>query len=330
MKVLPLASRSRVYACDLREGGSEGQPSEPANVSRWFRVRLRLGGPVIAVISAVAVAACGQAFQRAGGVSTPSSSATSATSTASTTPTASINYRLAWQDDFNGPAGAPPNPALWSYVTGKSDANGELEVYTDGRSNSELDGRGDLEITARHEPDGTYTSAKIQTLGRYQVKYGRIEARIKVPAGAGLWPAFWALGSNYPQVGWPESGELDAMELSGRKPNVLVGTVHGPLTNNASGWQINAIDRAPTPLYAGFHVFGIDWSPGNVTFTLDGLRYGEVTPALLGKNEKWVFDQPYFLVLDLAVGGNFVGPPTPATPFPATMLVDWVRVWKAT
>lgn len=238
------------------------------------------------------------------------------------------HYRLVWHDEFNGPAGAVPDPAVWLPVTGKpTSSNGELETYTEQRSNYSLNGRGDLAITARRSKGG-YTSAKIETLRGFHVRYGRIEARIKVPRGAGLWPAFWMLGTNYPQVGWPRAGELDPMELVGSKPNLLVGTVHGPKTNNRAQWQQNVYARTVDPLSASFHVYGIDWSRTEITFTLDGAPYGEVRRSALHPNQRWVFDHPYYLVLDLAVGGRFPGPPNARTQFPARMLVDWVRVWK--
>jgi beta-glucanase (GH16 family) len=285
---------------------------------RRCRGRSGLARLAAALIAMSVVAACGGSGRHA--------------PTASTAPQArsqGTHYRLVWQQQFDGPAGASPDPHVWTPVTGKPRThNGELEVYTRRRSNYSLDGHGDLAITALRQGGG-YTSAKIETLGAFQVQYGRIEADIKVPQGAGLWPAFWLLGSNYPHVGWPESGELDAMEVSGTKPNVVVGTVHGPLiARSQSSWQKNAVERTATPLGDGFHVYGIDWSPHEVIFTLDGAPYGEVTPASLRSSQRWVFDHPYFLVLDLAVGGRFPGPPTAATHFPATMLVRWVRVWK--
>jgi beta-glucanase (GH16 family) len=251
-------------------------------------------------------------------------------------PSASQHYRLVWDDEFNGPAGAPPSPAKWEHeVGGDGWGNDELQYYTDSPSNASLDGAGHLAITARREtytgPDGVtrqYTSAELQTSGRFQTKYGRIEARIKLPAGSGLWPAFWAIGADFPRVGWPASGEIDLMENVGSNPFRVIGVLHGPQAGRPNGYSQIASDHSTASFADGFHTFGIDWSPGKVVFTCDGVSYATRTPASLPPGGKWVFDRPFYLILDLAVGGHFPGPPNASTQFPATMLVDWVRVYK--
>jgi beta-glucanase (GH16 family) len=194
------------------------------------------------------------------------------------------------------------------------------------------DGEGNLVITAR-KADGTqrcyygtcqYTSARLLTRGLFEVQYGRIEARIKVPAGVGLWPAFWALGTNIDQVGWPQSGEIDVMENVGRQPNTLYGTLHGPGYSGSNGFG-STIDL-PAPLADTFHVFAIDWEPGRIVWTVDGTQYHEAAPDDVAPRE-WVYDHPFYLLLNLAVGGQFGGPVAEDTEFPASMVVDYVRVF---
>jgi beta-glucanase (GH16 family) len=248
------------------------------------------------------------------------------------------HYRLAWHDEFNGSKGRPPDPHHWKRVTGGGGwGNRELEDYTASPGNVSLNGRGDLAITARRErvrkgrgARWRYTSARLQTQGLVQLRYGRIEARIKVPLEPGLWPAFWMLGTDHARVGWPRSGELDVMELKSQKPFRVVGTVHGPSARKPSGWQINRFGYSSTSFGDFFHVYGLDWSPDKLVWTVDGRIYGGLTRQGLPRGDRWVFNRPFYMLLNLAVGGFWVGPPTSATRFPATMLVDWVRVWKRT
>ncbi len=242
---------------------------------------------------------------------------------------------LIWSDSFNGPAGASPDPAKWSIQTGGGGwGNNELEYYTDSPSNVALDGKGHLAITARRENytgDGLtreYTSARLQTKGLFATAYGRIEARIKLPAGSGLWPAFWALGSDIEEVGWPDSGEIDVMESLGNDPFTLYGSIHGPEPGSAKGYHLTAREHSAVSLASRFHVFGVEWSPSAIIFTFDGAPYSTRTPASLSGAQQWVFDKPFFLLLNLAVGGNWPGAPQASTPLPATMLVDWVRVYS--
>ena len=162
----------------------------------------------------------------------------------------------------------------------------ELQYYTARPINASLDGAGHLAITARREvysgSDGVtrdYTSALIQTAGRFQTTYGWIQARIKLPSGAGLWPAFWAIGTDFDRVGWPASGEIDLMENNGSDPFKVYGVLHGPMPGQANGYNLVAAARSASSLAVGFHVFGIDWSPGKIVFTLDGVRYATRTPA---------------------------------------------------
>jgi beta-glucanase (GH16 family) len=244
---------------------------------------------------------------------------------------------LVWSDEFSGPHGSPPDPTKWQLQTGGSGwGNRELESYTARQSNASLDGAGHLAITARAEtftgPDGitrNYTSARMQTMGLFSTAYGRIEANIKLPAGRGLWPAFWALGAAHDNVGWPWCGEIDIMESLGDNPFTAYGSIHGPQPGaKGSQYGLTAPVRSRNSLAAGFHTYGVTWSPNRIVFTLDGVAYATRTPASLGRGQRWVFNQPFYLLLNLAVGGNWPGRPGAGTHFPATMLVDWVRVYS--
>lgn len=245
--------------------------------------------------------------------------------------------RLIWSDDFSGPAGSPPNPDKWQAVTGGGGwGNQELESYTARPSNVSLDGAGHLAITAQHETytgaDGItrqYTSARLQTKGLFATAYGQIQASIKIPAGRGLWPAFWALGQGIDTIGWPNCGEFDVMESLGNDPFTAYGSLHGPQPGAADGqYGLSATVHSRTSLAAGFHVYGVSWSPNQIVFMLDGVPYATRTPASLAHGQGWVFNQSFFLLLNLAVGGKWPGSPDLGTPFPATMLVDWVRVYS--
>jgi beta-glucanase (GH16 family) len=244
-------------------------------------------------------------------------------------------YRLVWHDEFKGSAKTLPSRHNWRIIVGGAKFNHELEYYSDSPANVSLNGRGDLAITARrqhhpgHHRSWHYTSGRLETLGRFHVTYGKIEARIKVPAGDGLWPTFWMLGTNYPRVGWPDSGEFDLMEFKGQNPFELVATVHGPAaTHKKNGWQSNSFAQSKSPFSSSFHVYGMNWTRNQIMFTLDGVAFGTVVPGDLAPRDRWVFNRPFYMLLNLAVGGYWVGPPTRRTHFPATMLVDWVRVWK--
>jgi beta-glucanase (GH16 family) len=198
-----------------------------------------------------------------------------------------------------------------------------------------MDGAGNLVITARKVPAGQnvscyygpckYTSARLTTASKFELAYGRVEARIRIPRGAGMWPAFWMLGTDIGRVGWPQSGEIDVMEHVGRQPRRLYGTIHGPGYEGAGiGGTIDASDD----LANAFHTYAVEWQPGKVTWTLDGKPYFSATRQDASPN-KWVFDHPFFLLLNLAVGGTFGGPVAETTSFPQSMAVDYIRVYQA-
>jgi beta-glucanase (GH16 family) len=245
---------------------------------------------------------------------------------------------ITWSDEFNGAAGTSVDGAKWGFDTGGGGfGNNELEYYTTSTSNVAMDGQGHLAITARRENPANYqcwygtcqyTSGRILTSGRFTQRYGRFEASIKIPKGQGLWPAFWMLGDNIGSVGWPNSGEIDIMENIGRTPNTVYGTVHGPGYSGANGVGGNRTIGAP--LGDAFHTYAVTWSPNLIVWTLDGAEYFRVTPANVSGT--WVFDHPFFIIMNVAVGGFWPGNPDASTVFPQTMLVDYVRVsaWNDT
>ncbi len=235
---------------------------------------------------------------------------------------------LIWADEFEGPAGQLPDPARWRFDVGTDWGNDQLEYDTARPENVSLDGQGHLAITAREESwEGQpYTSGRIKTEGLFAHAYGRFEARIKLPVGQGIWPAFWLLGDDFSRVGWPQCGEIDIMEYRGQEPNVIHGSLHGP--GYSGGGAITGRFTLPGNGFdQDFHVFAIEWSPGEISWLVDGVLYQRRTPDDLPGNARWVYDHPFFIILNVAVGGNFVGSPDETTQFPQTMLVDWVRVY---
>jgi beta-glucanase (GH16 family) len=235
-------------------------------------------------------------------------------------------WRLVWSDEFDGPADGAPDATKWKYMIGPNNANRELQYYR--RENAVLDGGGNLVITARSEPfmNQAYTSARMNTAGVFQQTYGRFETRAKLPAGQGFWPAFWLLGGNIGQVGWPTCGEIDILENIGREPTTNHGSLHGP------GYSGGGALTAPYRLTGGatftadFHVFAVEWEENVVRFYVDDRLYLTRTPSDLGTRQ-WVFDHPFYLILNVAVGGTFPGAPNATTVFPQTLVVDYVRVY---
>lgn len=244
-------------------------------------------------------------------------------------PNDTMNYTLIWQDEFNGPAGQLPNPNKWTYDIGTNWGNDQLEYDTNRPENVSLDGNGNLVITAREESYNgrDYTSARIVTRGLFETTYGRIEARIKLPVGQGIWPAFWMLGNDIATVSWPQCGEIDLMEYRGQQPSIVHGSLHGPGYSGAQaitqGFALNG-----ATFDTAFHLFAIEWKEDLISWYVDDNYYLAVKPSHLNGNE-WVFDHPFFIILNIAVGGNYVGPPDSTTVFPQTMLIDYVRVYRA-
>lgn len=229
--------------------------------------------------------------------------------------------------EFDGPEGAPPG-APWRAATGGGGwGNNEAQIYTADPANLRQDGRGNLVLEARTAPDGTITSARITTADAFSFTSGRAEARISLPAGQGLHPAFWLLGSNIDSVGWPASGEIDVIETLNNAADFHTG-VHAPRDGSERGREVSAAGPAPFPLAGEFHTYWVERTPGRIVTGIDGMTLLTVTPADLPDGARWVFDQPFHLLLNVAVGGNWPGPPNASTPNPSTMLIDWVRVHK--
>ena len=235
-------------------------------------------------------------------------------------------WKLLWSDEFNGPAGAAIDRANWAFDLGGGGwGNRELEVYTNSTENIFQDGAGNLVIRALKSGSG-YTSARIKTQGKHAFQYGRVEARIKIPHGQGIWPAFWMLGENIASAGWPACGEIDIMENIGKEPSTVHATVHGPGYSGGSGIGGPRILTGGKRFSDDFHVYGVEWSADSMKFFVDGAQYFEVTRAKLPAGKAWVFQHPFFLILNVAVGGGWPGNPDDDTIFPQQMLVDWVRV----
>lgn len=284
---------------------------------------LSLAGVILA--SCIVIFSCG-----GGGVS-----ATTPPPPTSTQPPPLPGWTLTWNDEFNLPDGSAPDPTKWNFdLGGNGWGNNELECYTNSLQNAEIMG-GNLVITARQQnnfacSDGTtrnYTSARMLTQNKFAQAYGRFEARIKIPSGQGMWPAFWMLGDNIGSVGWPASGEVDAMENIGKEPNIIHGSIHGPGYTGSTGLGL------PFTLTSGnfsddFHVFAVEWDTNVVNFYVDSNLYATFTPSSLPQGATWEFDHPFFILLNVAVGGDWPGPPDSSTSFPQTMLVDYVRVYK--
>jgi beta-glucosidase len=254
-------------------------------------------------------------------------------------------WKLVWSDEFNGPAGSAPDPKNWNYDLGGGGwGNAEAETYTNSTDNSFQDGKGNLVIRALRDGGGRYTSARLQTGspgasthtadGNWQ--YGRIEARLKLPYGKGVWPAFWMLGANFSSAGWPACGEIDIMENFGTFQNNISinnGTAHGPgySGNTALGGHVTL--PFGRKVNDDYHVYAIEWAQDSIRWLVDNVEYFKLTPASLPSGRQWVFNNPFFILLNVAIGtsntGATGGGPDPNAPFPPQdMLVDYVRVYQ--
>ncbi len=238
----------------------------------------------------------------------------------------SKNWKLVWSDDFVGAAGSAPDNSKWVFDLGAGGwGNAELQTYTNNAANVKLDGDGKLAITALSSANG-YTSARLKTKGKFDQTYGRFEARIKTPTGPGIWPAFWMLGANIDSKPWPQCGEIDILEQKGQQSSVTYGTIHGP--GYAGGGGITKAYSIPNSRFdTDYHIYAVECTENQVDFFVDNYLYHRVTNK--DAAGEWVFNRPFFILLNVAVGGNFVGFPNNATPFPQTMLVDYVKVYQA-
>jgi beta-glucanase (GH16 family) len=243
-------------------------------------------------------------------------------------------WTIVWSDEFNGPNGSAVDPAKWVVETGGDGwGNNELEYYT-GRSENVRVENGNLVIEARAEKykgaDGVskdYTSARIKTLGKFARTYGRFESRLKMPAGQGMWPAFWMMGDDIDRVGWPTCGEIDIMENIGKEPSVNHGSIHGPGFTGDVGIEAHYTLPGGKKFSDDFHTYAMEWEPDVIRFYVDDVLYATETKTSLRAGQRWAFDHPFFLLLNVAVGGDWPGSPDASTKFPQTMLVDYVRVY---
>ena len=278
--------------------------------------------PVCAVIVALVVAACFplSAF---------------AADSLKQAPHSPPKWVLTWNDEFNARDGTPVDQSKWTQVTGGSGwGNDELEYYTASPRNAHQE-HGSLVIEALQEaytgPDGVtgqYTSARLKTAGKFSQAYGRFEARIKMPRGQGIWPAFWLLGDDISTVKWPTCGEIDIVENLGSEPSIAHGTIHGPGYSRQHG--ISSAYTLPDDHHFSddFHLFAVEWEPEEIRFYVDENLYATRRPSDLPAGARWVYDHPFFVILNLAVGGKWPGNPDATTQFPQKMLVDYVRVYR--
>lgn len=239
-------------------------------------------------------------------------------------------WRLVWSDEFNQPDFTAPDARKWGYDTGGNGwGNQEAEYYTDRTNNARIEA-GKLVIEARQEEyrGKNITSARLLTKGKQSWTYGRFEARMKIPRGQGIWPAFWMLGNKIDTGGWPACGEIDIMENIGKEPDTVHGTVHGPGYSGSGGIGHPVSLPAGQTVADDFHVFAAECETNRITWMMDGKVYFTLTPERLPAKARWVFNEPKFLILNLAVGGGWPGYPDQTTQFPQRLVVDYVRVYQ--
>jgi len=259
-----------------------------------------------------------------------------------TTSSPAPELKQVWADEFDGPADSRIDSTKWHYDLGDGCQSGncgwgnqEKEWYTSASENVSLNGLGQLRIVARPAVAGLrcyygacrYTSAKITTHGTLDVAPGRVEARIKLPAGQGLWPAFWLLGINIGAVGWPQCGELDIMENHGSNMTSTSSAMHGPGYSGNTPF-VHSYQLAAGSFAEDFHTFAVEWDSSRAVFFVDGKQHYVIQRNDVERHGNWVFGQPFFIILNLAVGGTFDGDPRSDVVLPATMLVDYVRVYQ--
>jgi beta-glucanase (GH16 family) len=243
-------------------------------------------------------------------------------------PSAGPYKHLVWSDEFNGPAGTPPNPGNWSFDGASGCGPGTLSTNTSSPANASLDGSGDLAITALRTPDGAYTAALLDSKGHFSFSYGRIEARIELPAGSGLCPALYMVGDSASPYCFPGCGEIDVIEAISPHPGYAFATLHGPISGVANYQQWEHYVMSATSLFGSFYDYALTWSRSKIVWTIDGVPYATATPKSLPPSAQWVFNGRAFHVLtDLAVGG-WPGAPASGAQFPATMRIDWIRVYN--
>ena len=254
-------------------------------------------------------------------------------------------YKLLWSDEFTGKKGALPNSKNWVFDLGGLNQNGELQYYTNSPQNISLNGSGQLVITAKRIADQSqmaissdpaiekmlnacngcqFSSSRIKTAGKLSFQYGRMEIRMKSASGEGSWPAFWMLGTDLLKgIPWPDAGEIDIFEGKGAMPSTAFGTIHGP--GFSPGGGLGSIYDNMTPFYSGYHTFAIEWKKNQIDFYSDDNLYFSVSIKDI-PNGSWVYNQPFFLILNLAMGGQFTGDIDPAVN-QAQISVDYIRYY---
>ncbi|MEY3499256.1 MAG: hypothetical protein RL308_925 [Bacteroidota bacterium] len=232
-------------------------------------------------------------------------------------------HTLVWEENFDSKS---LNESFWNFDLGNGCpdlcgwGNNERQIYTD-KNHSLVNGN--LVIHANYE-EGVYTSTKITTKDKKQFQYGRFEARAKLPVGHGIWPAFWMLGSNISKVGWPKSGEIDILEYIGREPHTIFTSLH---TQDSHGETINTKKTKFETIEEGFHIYAMDWTKDKIEFFVDGNSVYVFQPEV--KNEDvWPFNQPFYIIVNLAIGGNFGGPKVDNTIFPQDFSIDYIKVYQ--
>ncbi len=230
--------------------------------------------------------------------------------------------KLVWEENFNG---TKLNESVWNFELGNGCpncgwGNNERQIYT--KTNHQIK-NGNLIITAQKK-DSIYTSTRITTAGKKEFLYGRIEARAKLAVGQGIWPAFWMLGSNIKTVGWPKCGEIDIMEYVGRNPSSIYTTLH---TEASHGNSVNTKITNIPEIEKGYHVYAIDWSKDKIEFLVDNILVYTFQPEVKDENT-WPFNQPFYILINLAVGGNFGGHEVNDSIFPQEYSIDYVKVYQ--
>lgn len=256
--------------------------------------------------------------------------------TTAPSPAVATGRTLAWSDEFSGASGRSPSAARWTLATGGGGwGNDELQCYTTSPDNAATNGQGQLVVAAVRTPlhrcaDGhwnNYTSARMTTQNTFSITHGRLEIRAKLPSGAGAWPAFWALGTSSSTSGWPTCGEIDVMEYTGNRPTVTTSAAH-VAARDGSHWYATRTAPASSTLSTQFHVYAVEWTSTALTYYRDKTRIGTITRTEVLQHGAWPFDKPFYLLVNLAMGGTYAGPVPLGTPSPQRFVVDYVRVYR--
>ena len=230
--------------------------------------------------------------------------------------------KLVWEENFDGKT---LNDKVWNIELGDGCpncgwGNNELQLYTNNNHRLE---KGNLVITAKKDGNN-YSSTRITTKGKKEFQYGRLEARAKLPLGEGLWPAFWMLGSNFTDKGWPKCGEIDILEYVGREPHTVYTTLH---TQDSHGNSVNSKKTIIPAIEEGYHVYAIEWTKDKIDFFVDKDLVYTFQPEIKNENT-WPYDQPFYFLVNLAIGGNFGGLKVDDSIFPQEFLIDYIKVYQ--